>query len=57
MKTQKAVALFGSANRLAKMLGITRQAINQWGEDVPLLRQYQIDEIVERMAKEDEVTQ
>jgi DNA-binding transcriptional regulator YdaS (Cro superfamily) len=53
MKTQKAVALFGSANRLAKVLGITRQAINQWGEDVPLLRQYQIDEIMERMAKEE----
>ena len=53
MKTQKAVALFGSANRLAKMLGITRQAISQWGEDVPLLRQYQIDEIMERMANEE----
>ena len=47
MTTKEAVAMFGgSRRRLAEALGITTQAVAQWGDTVPLLREYQIREIV-----------
>lgn len=47
MTTKEAVAMFGgSRRRLAEALGITVQAISQWGDRVPELRAYQIREIV-----------
>jgi biotin operon repressor len=45
MKTDEAIKEFGSMNQLAKALGITRQAVHRWGEDVPELRRYQINEL------------
>jgi len=44
MKTDEAAALFGSKRKLAEALGITEQAVYQWGEKVPELRLYQIKE-------------
>ena len=35
MKKETAIAFAGNANRLAKLLGINRAAITQWGQDVP----------------------
>lgn len=55
MKTKDAIKLFADPNsvngrggkmRLAKALHVSRQAISQWGEDVPPLRVYQIKEIL-----------
>jgi hypothetical protein len=47
MLTKKeAIEAFGSATALAKALGITVQAIGQWGEFVPALRAYQVRDIV-----------
>ena len=38
MKTEEAVKRYGSKYRIAQLLGITRQAVGQWGEDVPELQ-------------------
>ncbi len=43
MTTDEAKALFdGSIRKLAEALGITEQAVRQWGGQVPELRVYQI---------------
>ena len=41
MKTKQAIELAGSVIKLATLLGITRMAIYQWGEDVPQARLWQ----------------
>lgn len=45
MKTADALAYFGSAYNLAKLLRIKHQSIALWGEQVPDLRQFQIEEL------------
>ena len=45
MKTRDAVSAFGNANKLAKALGISRQAITKWGENVPEVRKYHIEAV------------
>lgn len=45
MKTKQALRLAGSATALAKLLGITRAAISQWGNNVPELRVYKLKEL------------
>ena len=42
MKTVDAVHLAGSAAKLAALLGITKSAVSQWGEDVPEMRVFQL---------------
>jgi hypothetical protein len=43
MKTQDVILLFGNSIRAAaEGLKITPQAIYQWGEEVPELREYKI---------------
>jgi len=42
MTTQEAVQLWGGHTRLAKVLGITRDAIYKWGEYPPNETQYKI---------------
>lgn len=47
MTTEEAKALFdGSARKLAEALGITEQAVSQWGGLVPELRVYQIKVLI-----------
>lgn len=36
MKTKDAIAHFGSASKLAEAVGISKAAVSQWGECVPL---------------------
>ena len=36
MKTKHVLQHFGSASKVATALGISRQAVSQWGEIVPL---------------------
>ena len=50
MKTQDAIELFGGRKALADALGIWPQAIYKWGEHVPDLRRFQIEEIVRNRA-------
>lgn len=42
MTTQEAVQLWGGPTRLAKALGITRDAIYKWGEYPPNETQYKL---------------
>ena len=44
MKTKDAVKLAGSKSELARILGIRRQAIIQWGVKMPPLRVFQLAE-------------
>lgn len=48
MKKRDAIAIFGSASELARALGIARQSVAKWGDDIPPLRAYQINEIVDQ---------
>ena len=45
MKTQEAIDFFHGVGPLAKALKITRQAVHDWGENVPELRAYQLSQI------------
>ncbi len=43
MRTAEAIRHFGSAAKLARALGITRQSIHDWGKRVPQGRAFQIE--------------
>lgn len=45
MKTQDVVDRFGGHKALADALGIWPQAIYKWGDEVPELRRYQIENL------------
>jgi DNA-binding transcriptional regulator YdaS (Cro superfamily) len=51
MKTKQAAEFFGSKKKLAVALGISPSAVTMWGEDVPELRQYQIERITKGKVK------
>lgn len=42
MKTDQAVSHFGSKKKLAEALDISPSAVTLWGEEIPRLRQFQI---------------
>lgn len=44
MKVKDAIERYGSKAEIARILGIARQSINNWGDDVPPLRVYQLKE-------------
>lgn len=51
MKTLDAIKAFGGAVPLSAGLGISPSAVYQWGDEVPVLRVYQIELILlKRMA-------
>jgi len=45
MKTEEAVKRHGSKYRIAQLLGITRQAVGQWGDTVPETQQAKLREL------------
>jgi DNA-binding transcriptional regulator YdaS (Cro superfamily) len=49
----QAIHHFGSVSALAKALGVTYEAVRQWGQ-VPELRQYQIERITKGALKADQ---
>lgn len=49
MKKQEVVEFYGSARAASKALGLTKSAVQEWGEDVPLSRQSHV-----RMAMQEE---
>lgn len=51
MTKEEAIEAFGSVRKLAEALGITEQAVHQWGDEVPELRFYQIREILNGVKK------
>lgn len=51
MKKDAALAMFdGSPVRLAQALGISSQAVSQWGDDVPPYRALQLERLAEQRA-------
>lgn len=42
MKTQTAIDLAGGVTALAKLLGVSRPAIYQWGGQMPKAREWQL---------------
>jgi len=42
MEKSKAIKLAGSQVKLAAILGIAQSAVAQWGQDVPIMRIYQL---------------
>ena len=56
MKTEAAAEFFGSKKKLAEALGITPSAVTMWGEDVPELRQYQIERLTRGKVKSETAT-
>lgn len=47
----EAIKAFDGVRNLAEALGITREAVYQWPEVVPRLRQYEIREILAQREK------
>ena len=45
MKTQDAIDHFGGRREMAEAMDITPQSTHDWGEEPPLLRQYQLEVI------------
>ena len=55
MTKTEAIAKAGNANKLAALLGISRQAVSKWPEKVPPLRVYQLREIKPRWFRKAKV--
>ena len=51
IKTKDAILFFGSQTILAKSLGIKKQAVQNWGEYVPLGRAFQLQVITKGKLK------
>jgi len=47
MKTIDAIEHFGSKRKLAQALDVSTQAIYKWGEIIPALRAYQLQDITD----------
>ena len=45
MEKQKVISHFGGIAKLANLLGISRQAIHRWPDEIPALRQLQIERL------------
>lgn len=45
MNKETAIYFAGNANKLAKLLGINRAAISQWGAQIPLKRLEQLKQL------------
>ena len=54
MKKETAAKHFGSASALARALRISTAAVAQWGEDVPPLRQFQLEYMTGGKLRADE---
>lgn len=51
MNKQDAIQHFGSSTKLAQALGISKQAVSQWEDELPIGRQYQIEVVTEGKLK------
>lgn len=55
MKTKDVIDYFGGASKAASALGISTQAIYQWGDDVPGPRQAHVELATKGKIKRDTV--
>lgn len=51
MTIQEAMEALGSKSEIARLLGVSRQAVSKWGDELPPLRVYQIKEILAERDK------
>lgn len=51
MLKQDAIELFGGSAKLARALGISRSAVSQWGDKVPIGRDFQIELLTDGALK------
>lgn len=51
MTRAEAITHFNGIQALARALGISYEAVRQWGEEVPELRQYQLECITRGVLK------
>ncbi len=51
MKKQDAISYFGTAIALAKKLGISKQSVSKWGEDIPQRRAFEIERLTDGALK------
>ena len=56
MEKSTAIKLAGSQVKLAAILGINQSAIAQWGEDVPIMRLYQLKVVRPQWFKNEKAT-
>ena len=54
MIMNEAIQHFGSKKKLAEALGIRPSAVTQWGESIPVGRQYQLQVISKNKLKADQ---
>lgn len=54
MNMKEAIQHFGSKKKLAEALGIRPSAVTQWGESIPVGRQYQLQVISKNKLKADQ---
>ena len=45
METKRAIQYAGSVRALAELFGVSRQAVEAWGERLPELRTYQLRQL------------
>ena len=45
MTTKDSIKFFGTGIELAKQLNIKPEAVYQWGDEPPMLRQFQIEQL------------
>jgi hypothetical protein len=55
MTKNEAIKYFGSSVALARALGITRGAVTNWGDRIPIVRQYQIQVLTDGSLLADEL--
>lgn len=51
MKTKDVLAHFGTQEAVGNALGISQAAVAQWGDDVPMLRAYELERITRGKLK------
>ena len=51
MKTKYVAKIFGNRNRIATCLRMTRGAVYAWDEEVPELRAYQLQRIIDAVPR------
>ena len=53
MTLDQAIRLIGSRNKIAKLLGVSRQNVTRWQYGIPMARQFQIELLTQGKLKVD----
>ncbi len=53
MKKEQVLRFFGKQKDVARALGISQVAVSKWGEEIPPLRAYQLEQLTKGKLKAD----